>query len=270
MLKKFRIPLIILAVIIVVAGVGLASFTRVRTGSRLMCKYNHVIKEDISWAVVPRWTAKDYKIRVTTTTCAKHKRLEKLRAQALEKLKKGDTADAKKLFQEIKAVDPVFLDVNTQLDRIDEAQNAGTPGSPGSPGTPGIPPAAPIDLAALLQIKLDGFTAGTIDKGTGFAGRSYQPHTQERMQSLLVTVHDAGTLSGAEQFIARVDKAGFTQNAKITTVNGYAAYFGTDGATYATLAWAKGPVAFEMQAHATSGNPAELETDLMGIAAAFK
>jgi hypothetical protein len=266
MLKKLRVPLIILAVVIVVAGVGLASFTRVRTGSRLLCKYNHVIKENISKATVLRWTAKDYGIRESTSVCAKHKRLERLRAEALEKLKKGDVAGAKKLFKEIQAVDPVFLDVNTQLDRIAEGENAGTPGTPGTPGGPG----SDVDLATLLPGSLNGFKASEIEKGEGYASRDYRPDTQERMQGLLATVHNAGSLSGAEQFIARVDKTGFSRNARITTVNGYAAYFGTDGTTYATLAWAAGPIVYELQGHATSGNPAELEPDLMDIAAAFR
>lgn len=269
MLKRFRIPLIILAVVLVVAGAGLASFTRVKTGSRLVCKYHHVIKENISWVIVPRWAAKDYRIRETTTTCAKHKRLEKLRARALAALKKGDIAGAKKIFEEIKAVDPAFLDVNTQLDRIAEAENAAGPGSPGTPGSPVVPPPV-VNLESLLQVNLAGFTGSAIEKGEGFASRNYRPASQERMQSLLATVHNGGSLSGAEAFIARVDKAGFTENAKITTVNGYAAYFGTDGKTYATLAWAKGSTAYELQAHATSGNPVDLEPDLMEIAAAFK
>lgn len=265
-IKRFRIPLVVLAVLIILAGAGIASFTRVKTGSRLLCKYDHVIKENISWSRVPRWATKDYGIRVTTTTCSEHKRLEKLREQALEALKKGDTAGAKKLFQEIKAEDPVFLDVNTQLDRIDEAQNTGTPGTPGTPGVP----APDIDLVSLLPASLSGFSAGKIDQGEGYAGRSYRPDDTERMQSFLATVHNGGTLSGAEQFINRVDKVGFPQDARNTTVNGYAAYFGTDGVTYATLAWAKGVIVYELQAHASAGNPADLEADLRGIAAAFK
>ncbi len=269
MLKKFRIPLIIFAVIIILAGIGFASFTRVITGSRLLCKYNHVIKENVYRQTVPRWNVRDYRIRETTTVCSKHRRLEKLRKQALDTLAKGDTAAAKKLFEEIKAADPAFLDVKTQIDRINETQNAGAPGTPGTtPGT--TPPPQPVDLAALITVGLSGFSAGPIDKGDGYASRNYRPNDRERMQSLLATAHDAGTLSGAEQFIARVDKAGFPQDARITTVNGYAAYFGTDGVTYATLAWAKGSIAIELQAHASAGNPADLETDLLKIAAEFK
>jgi hypothetical protein len=262
-IKKLKIPLIILAVALLLIAAGLATFTRVKTGSRLLCKYHHVIKEDISWKIVPRWAAKDYGIRETTTTCVKHKRLEKIRKQALDALKNGDTAGAKKLFEEIKAADPAFLDVNTQLDRINEQQGA----APGSP--PPVTPPPPVDLASLLTGSLTGYTAGKLDTGEVFASRVYQPKTRERMQSFLATVHEAGTLAGAEQFVARVDKAGFPQDAKDTAVNGYAAYFGTDGKTYATLAWAKGSIAYELQAHTSTADPADMEADLLALAASF-
>lgn len=265
MSRRVKIVAIIAAICVLVPAAGVAAFTRVKTGTRVVCKYKHTIREDITTAIVPRWKAADYGIRTTTITCSKHKRLEKLRAEAMAALKKGDTATAKKLFQEIKRIDPTFADVNTQLDRIDAI--IGSPVSPGTPATPANPPA--VDLKTLLPASLGGFKTGEIDAGEGYASRNYRPDSQATMQSLQATVHAAGTQNGAEQFITRVDRAVFTKNAKETTVNGYSAYFGTDGVTYATLAWAKGAIVYELQAHSTAGNPAGLENELVSVAASF-
>jgi hypothetical protein len=266
-MNRWKVPVIVAAVVLVILGAGAASFTKVKTGTRVVCKYHHLVRQDITAIWVPRWRVHDYGIRTTTITCGKHLQLEALRRQALEALKKGDTKAAKQLFEQIKAADPAFLDVNTQLDRIAAGQTA-SPGSTNGSSNP--PPAPKIDLAALLPAALTGFSAGAIEQGTGYAGRNYRPKTPDRMQSLLVTVHSSGSAAAAEQFVIRVDKAGFPKNGQDTTVNGYVAYFGTDGATYATLAWAKGTITYELQAHAVGGNPAGLEPDLTAIAASFK
>lgn len=267
MIRRFKFPLIILGVILLAGAVGTAGLTRVKTGTRLVCKYHHVLKEDVRWVIVARWNADDYTVRETTTTCAKHRRLEKLHKQALAALSQGDTAKAKQIFEEIRQVDPTFTDVNTQLDRINAGQSATT--SPGDSGTPSTP--VPVaDLAAILAAGVPGFSASGIEKGDGYASRNYRPDSQERMQSLLVTLHATAGQGAAEKFVARVDKVAFSLNARDVTVNGYAAYFGTDRSTYATLAWAKGTVAIELQAHASTGDPAGLAPDLIAVAAAFK
>lgn len=264
--RWLKIIAAVLVVLLVATGIGFASLTSVATGTKLVCKYNHTIRENISSTVVPRWSADDYGVLKTTITCQKHKRLEKLRADALAALEAGDTETAKKLFTEIRRIDPTFADVNTQLDRI--AAKQPSPSSPGAPPNP-AEPVPVIDLPSMLPASLNGYKTGELDAGAAYASRNYRPDSQGKMQSLLATVHSAGTQTGAEQFIIRVDQAGFPKNAKNITVNGYAAYFGTNGTTYATLAWAKGTIVYELQAHSSAGNPAGLEQDLIALAAAF-
>lgn len=274
-LKK---PALITLVVVLFLAATAALLTPVTTGDKIVCKYNHVVKTDVGTRYVFRWDADESGVKVTTIVCARHRRLEALQRQALEALKKGDKDGARRLFEEIKAADPNFGDVNTQLARLDEADavsggtpgNPSDPGSPGSPGSPPAPPPTPSDLVGYLPASLDGFTTGLIDQGAGFASRQYHPKSPTRMLSLLITVHQTGGQSASEEFVARVDKAGFPRNGRIMNVNGYAAYFGTDAGTYATLAWAQGAIVVEIQAHASSGNPADLVNDLVTVAAQVK
>jgi hypothetical protein len=264
MSRRTKIAAVVVAVLLLVPAVRFGAFTTVTTGTRLLCKYHHTIRQNIYKKVVPRWSAAQYGIMTTTITCQKHIRLEKLRAQALAALKNGDTATAKKLFEEIKRIDPTFADVNTQLDRINN--NAGVPANPANPNAPAVPA---IDLTTLLPASIDGYKSGEIDAGAGYATRNYRPSNQETVQSLQATVHALADQASAEQFITRVDRAGFAKNATETAINGYAAYFGTDGATYATLAWAKGAIVYEIQAHSSKGDPAGLEAEITALAASF-
>ncbi len=269
MMRRQKVAAIVIALTLLLAGLSAASFVKVKTGTRVVCRYHHLVRQDITTAWVPRWRARDYGIRTTTVVCGKHKKLEALRREALAAVETGDVARAKQLFEDIKQVDPVFLDVNSQLDKIAAGTTGSTDNATGNGST--TQPATPkIDLTSLLPPLLTGFSAGEIEQGTGYAGRNYRPKSTARMQSLLISVHLNANLAAAEGFVDRVDRAGFPRNSKTTTVNGYSAYFGTDSGTYATLAWAQGPVAYEMQAHVTGGSPAGLEPDLVAIAAEVK
>jgi hypothetical protein len=127
-----------------------------------------------------------------------------------------------------------------------------------------------VDLLSLLPSSLSGYTAGPAEKFDSSAQRSYTPKSEARVKALLVVVHQTAGQSASEQFVANVDKAGFPEDGRVTTVNGYAAYFGTDGTTYATLAWAKVNVVFEVQMHSSTGKPEELFDDTISVAGALK
>lgn len=268
-MRRPKVAAIIVVVALALAGLGAVSFVRVKTGTRVVCRYHHLVRQDITTVWAPRWRISDYAVRTTTIVCGRHKRLEAQRRDALAALRTGDTARAKRLFEEIKKADPGFLDVNSQLDKIAAGGSGATGGATGN-GSTNQPVTPKIDLTALLPAVLTGFFTGDVEQGTGYAGRNYRPKSAARMQSLLISVHLNVSLAAAEGFVNRVDRTGFPRNSRTTTVNGYTAYFGTDSGTYATLAWAQGSVAYEMQAHAAGGNPGGLEPDLVTIAAELK
>lgn len=273
--QRYKIPIIaVLVVLIVLAGL-FGTLTRVKAGTKTVCKYDGMVLKDNTYYIITfRWNASNYTVKIINGVCAKHKRLEALYKKAKKALKDNKLDEAAKIFQEIKAEDAGFLDINTELARIDEAQSSGgaggtTPGDPGNNGNGGTNPPPPVDLAKLLPDNLEGYTASTIDQGADFADRGYTPKSQKKVLALLVTVHKTSGQSASEQFVANVDKVGFPNDGRVTTVNGYAAYFGTDGRTYATLAWAKVNIVYEMQFHSATGNPVELFDDAINLAKAF-
>lgn len=131
------------------------------------------------------------------------------------------------------------------------------------------PPPADFDLASLLPDSIPDYTAGSISKNGADALRPYYPKYTGEVLALLVSVHLLANQSDAENFINRVNRVVFAKDAQNVTVNGYAAYFGTDGTTYATLAWAKGRVVYELQMHSASGIPADLFSDVMTVSVSF-
>lgn len=266
MRQIYRNILVALIILLAIPATAFAALTRVEVGTKYVCKYGgQVVRSNTREIIVFRWNADRYKVRKVKTVCAKHKRLEALYRQAREALKKGDLAQAKKLFEEIKRVDPEFKDIQTQLSQI-ASQEAGTsPGGTPGGGTPDSTP-TPIDPGALLPAALTGYSTGKVEKGADYAKCSYLPADTTRVQSLLITVHVLANFPEAQGFIDRVDKVAFPLDAENTTVNGYAAYFGTDGSTYATLAWAKDRIVFELTMHSATGNPAELFPDITTLA----
>jgi hypothetical protein len=291
------LPWIVGAIIVLaVPAIALATFTRVSTGEKTICKYDGMtIKDNTKKIIVLRWNADEYEVKIHKGACTKHKKLEAMYEDAVLALKKGDLAKAKQIFENIKRADPKFKDINTQIGRIDEASGTvawpgssgpstapGTPGSPGSPGSPGTPsspetPGSPgtdtpvtppppdFDLASLLPDSIPDYKAGSISKNGADALRPYYPKYTAKILALLVSVHLVASQSEAENFINRVNRVVFSKDAQNVTTNGYAAYFGTDGTTYATLAWAKGRVVYELQMHSATGTPAGLFSDAMTV-----
>lgn len=292
MRQIYRRILIALIILIAIPATAFATLTRVEIGTKYVCKYGkQVVRSNTREITVFRWNADQYKVNKIKTVCARHKRLEALYRKAREALKNGDLAQAKKLFEEIKRVDPEFRDIQTQLSQIASQEGGtssggtaggGTPGgsSPGggapgggSPGggergggSPGDGTSPSIDPVSLLPASLAGYSTGTVESGADYAKCSYLPSDTTRVQSLLITVRVLASFTEAQGFVDRVDRVAFPLDAQDTTVNGYAAYFGTDGRTYATLAWAKDRVVYELTMHSATGNPAELFSDITTLA----
>lgn len=289
-LDRKYLPWIVGAIIVLaLPALALATFTRVPTGEKTICKYDGMtIKDNTKKIIVLRWNADQYDVKIHKGACTKHKKLEAMYEEAVLALRKGELARAKQIFENIKRADPKFKDINTQTGRIDEANGivawpgsstAGPPSSPDSPinpsppaGTPPNSPDSPVppppsdfDLASLLPDSIPDYKAGSISKSGTDAIRPYYPKDTSKILALLVSVHLLANQSDAENFINRVNRVVFAKDAQNVTVNGYAAYFGTDGTTYATLAWAKGRVVYELQMHSATGTPVELLDDVMTV-----
>ncbi|MDI6688828.1 MAG: FIVAR domain-containing protein [Actinomycetota bacterium] len=278
MRKKIVIAVIIILALGVVAYVGT---TPVKVGKKVLCRYGHVIEDSTRIIRVPRWMANRFKVKTVKSICERHKKCEELYAKAQKQLAEKKLSQAKKILEKVSKLDPKFESVKTQLQQI-EAAVSGTPPSPGTtpgaPPTPGIPTPSPgtpptpgvstppaVDLAALLPKDIPGFTTGNVARADNYACCGYIPKDHPRVESLLISVYNRGSLESAKAFIDSVSKKAFPSDAKTATIRGHRAYFGTDVTTYATLSWYDGVIVYEIHMMSATGKPKELYEDIVAV-----
>jgi hypothetical protein len=85
----------------------------------------------------------------------------------------------------------------------------------------------------------------------------------------LFSVHDRETPADAQAFVNNVTKTAFPENAAQVQVNGVDAYFGTDGARFATISYSRGRFVFEVIITAEDGAPGALVDVVIDAASAF-
>ncbi|MEW6189708.1 MAG: hypothetical protein AB1466_06370 [Actinomycetota bacterium] len=283
---SLRRKIVIAVIIILVLGVvAYAGTTPVKVGKKVLCRYGHVIEDSTRTIRVPRWMANRFKVKTVKSICERHKKCEELYAKAQKQLARKELSQAKKLLEKVAKLDPKFESVKTQLQQIEAAVSGAppspgtTPGAPPSPGTttpgpspgPGIPPTPgvstppAVDLAALLPKDIPGFATGNIARGDNYACCGYIPKNHPRVESLLISVYNRGSLESAKAFTDSVSKKAFPSDARTATIHGHSAYFGTDATTYATLSWYDGVIVYEIHMMSATGKPKELYEDIVAV-----
>lgn len=109
LLKNRRIIsylLVLLLLLSLVFAVGCEKKVRVRTGTRIICKYGDVIKDDTKFVKVPQSKAGSYYVRTVRRLCKKHREVERLYAKAQQAAASGNEQEAKELVKEIAKSDP--------------------------------------------------------------------------------------------------------------------------------------------------------------------
>jgi hypothetical protein len=86
---------------------------------------------------------------------------------------------------------------------------------------------------------------------------------------ILWSVRDAKTPSAALKIIKKTSKSLFPHNSASVTVGGTAAYFGTDGTQFATVAFARGRYWFEVLVTANKTAPKNVRDVALRAAQAF-
>ncbi len=248
----------------------------VKTGTKIMCRYNHLIEDNTRTVLAWRWQASSYKITTEKSLCAKHRRLESLLRQAQEARDKKDNERAKKLLAEIKAADPTFQRGNVAALEADVNPGGSTAGptTPGStPGTtPGTTPGGSTpdysgELAGLFPASLSGYTQVNDSPGQLSASRMYTANTQSHPNVGLLTIQfsRAGSAATAEEYIKHYVKAYYGADAKTLQVRGQSAYFGTDGSDLAILAYPVSGIVVELEISALDGKGANLYDTLVEL-----
>jgi hypothetical protein len=138
-----------------------------------------------------------------------------------------------------------------------------------SSGESGFPSAE--SLLAFLPDSLKGYQVKStqLSDHSVLRGFSPLPSKASLVESLVVAVHGHESAESAKQFVEKVDKRAFSKQGKNLAINGKEAYFGTDGKSTATLAWAEGHIAVEVQLLSARLKPVELADEALSIAKQF-
>lgn len=298
-IEKYRIVIISLIIIFALPTITYATFTKVNTGTKVICKYSgHIILDSVKKKTVFRWTASQYRVRSYQDICPLHKRLEALYAKAKEAERVGDLAKARSIFQSIKRADPNFKQVIIELAVVEDAIRTGkplpgTPGSPFAPVSPGSPggtspggiPGSPDstrggtdtlpggqtpvfsgELASLFPKSLAGYTPVTDSFGQLLATRQYKAENNSRVYLLVISIRQLMTDKAAEDWIKNNTKWYYAADARNADVSGVSGYFGTDGKQFAVLAYQINGIVFEIEMLASSGvHPRDLYSEIVAV-----
>lgn len=102
---NFRTGLLIVIVLVLallIAGLACGEKQiKVRTGTRIVCKYGDLIKDDTRLISVPASEASKYSVRTVRRLCKKHKKIENLYRIAQQALSEGNETEAKKAVDQI-------------------------------------------------------------------------------------------------------------------------------------------------------------------------
>ena len=206
--------------------------------------------------------------------------------QALKALASNDETAAVILLQKAIALDSTNTAARDELTKIvgaraseqsksgNDSEDVGATDPPDGPvGNPdeGFTEAVE-DLGTLLPASLEGYEFGMVTEFGSDANVSADPTDSgpvDVITRVLFSVHDLQDPDTAKSFITSVTKVAFPENSAEVTVNGVPAYFGTDGARFATVAFSRGRFVFEVIVTTDSGAPGTLLDLSIVVASAF-
>lgn len=219
--------------------------------------------------------------------------------RALDSLKSGDATSAVELLQAHLGAEPDDAVAADLLDRLQEqtgaASVASTDGGNGSttgeatgdngedPGEngddPGDTAADPeeswdsevADITRLLPLVVQGLAPGSVvSDQNADAILTFDPigGSYPTVNRVLYAVHDLKTADNAALYIEQTSRVLYADDGEDVEIDGASGYFGTNSATLATVAYARGRYVFEIIVTASSA-PEELRFPAAEMAAAF-
>ena len=280
--KKYPALVIALAIVVILPLLTFAIMTPAKAGTRMLCKYGHSIKDDTHWTLVFRWNADDVLIKVKTTICLKHKKLEALWDKARKAQKKGDLNKALELYKQIQAADPSFKQIDIVVADVESAISGGGGVAGGSSGgssggdttgpgdQPGQTPEFSGDITSLFPSSIEGYKQVRSAPGKLTASRLYAPVGGAHPTVSLLTIQFDQTYNekAAEQFIINDVKTYYAADPRNTNLNGLKAYFGTDGQA-CMLAYHANGVVFEIEIRPKSDPPKDMYDEAVAVASSM-
>lgn len=262
---------------------GCQRTVEVQTGTRTVCTAGELVSEDIKTIEVPLKDAVNYRVKTVTITCDTHSGLSKLYSEAQAAIAAGDLATAKDKLAQVVASNPAYRQAKQQLDEInagkkpapdtgggsggDAGGSSGAGGGSAAPTGSATPTAtAPTALTGWIPGTLSGWTAQKPTVDALSVAREYVPSGSSPAINLVIVAEQFSSEADAKKSIDQVVRARYGKDAANLTVNGHAAYFGTDGRSFAVIAFPAGKVMVALEMAAKSGAPKALRPQLEAAA----
>jgi hypothetical protein len=177
-------------------------------------------------------------------------------------------------YEKAVALDPTNTEAQTALDTAKKSTSAsGNNGGSSTTKKPVTPPPAgawdgKVAVVKVLPTAFTDYDLGKPETGPTTADVSATPKRPGAAATTIVwTVLDQGTNAKADAFVADVTKKLYTKDPAQVAVNDVTAYFGTDGADFASIAFVRGRYVFEVIV--TSQSPAGAKEIAQQAATAF-
>lgn len=182
---------------------------------------------------------------------------ESLAKQAETALSNGETSTAVALAQQALETDNTNATAKKVVEQLDAAkpeQASNGDEGPSEEPSPTVKDDAYAkavgDMTTLLPVSISGWSKGTVVKQKSEALVTFEPNRENPAARTavraLVIAHDRGTSAKANDFIAKVDKRVYTKDRASVDVGSVNAYFASDGARLAVVAFPRGRYAFEV------------------------
>lgn len=272
--------LFLLGVVVAAGLVGAGLFivggpkkVQVSSGTRVLCRYGHVVSEDIKTLTVEARDAQKYRIRTDYTICPEHERAELLLRQAAAALKKGDKAEATSLAKKAYATasdvsDPTGLGKKLGVTGTGDTAPRGGSSEGGSGGggaaSGGSEVVSPVDLIASLPSSLSGYELVAEDRSAVSAARRFKGTTARPKELVTYVLYVGGADAYTAWFNTQI-KNRYSVGAQNLTVGTRKVYFATDGFTFATAVWRSGGAALQVEAAPRSGSPSALKDSVLAV-----
>jgi hypothetical protein len=247
----------------------------VQTGTRTVDAQGNVISQDIRTVRVPADKAGAYRVVTITQAPSKADKVASLYAQAQQAISGGNLKLAEKTLNELLAIVPEYRSAKKQRDAIKKGQKvsadtgASKPATSTAGGKSGGSSGQPAEVAgSLLQWvpdNLSGFTASKANADSLSVSREYRPGSGNSAASLVIVAEQFRTSAEAQSALTTQVKQRYPKNADTSKVHGHDVYFGTDGKSFAVMAFASGAAMVAIEASPDSGSPAGMSSALAKV-----
>ncbi len=264
-----------------VVSTGCQRQVEVKTGTRTVCTYGHVISDDTRTIKVAEKDAGKFKVTTVTKTCDKHAQAEQLYSDAQSDITKGDLPAAEQKLAQVIAIDSAFKRAARQLADIKAKKTptadtgAVTPPGGSSPATStpeggGEPPVGPVEsLFKWVPDSIPGFAPAAKAGGDALSvSREYVPPSKGAVVMVTIVAEQFRDAAEAKTNLDRQLKRQYGGNAATVRVNGHDAYFGTSG-QYAVIGFTDGAVMVAVEMMGRDGKPSALKDQIVGVAKAL-